>query len=367
MTELTALHKHSCPACGAQAQWNPARQGLICPFCGTESPYEVDRESGEIREIDLVQTLRQLPEERRGWKAEKRTIRCRSCRAISVFDPERVGQNCEFCGSPELVDYQEIKAPIRPLSLLPFKIDEADVREAIRAWYGSRWFAPNALRSRALTDVVKGVYIPYWTFDSWVHCTWMADAGYYYSQTEVFGRSGGRRQSRQVQKVNWRFAEGTLDHLFDDEPVPATRGIHPNLLSQVEPFPTGDLVPYDTAFLSGFIVEHYQVVLIEAARLARRSMREQLKEMCAKQVPGDTYRNLRIVPDYSTETFKHILVPVWLLSYDYGHRSFQVVVNGYTGRIAGEFPRSLWKMVLAGLAIALLAMLLLLLHHYRVR
>ena len=26
-------------------------------------------------------------------------------------------------------------------------------------------------------------------------------------------------------------------------------------------FPTKDLVPYDTAFLSGFVVEHYQVVL----------------------------------------------------------------------------------------------------------
>ena len=41
-----------------------------------------------------------------------------------MFDPERVGQNCEFCGSPALVDYKEIKAPIRPQSLLPFKVTE---------------------------------------------------------------------------------------------------------------------------------------------------------------------------------------------------------------------------------------------------
>ena len=31
-------------------------------------------------------------------------------------------------------------------------------------------------------------------------------------------------------------------------------------------------------------------------------------------------------------TFKHVLVPVWLVRYTYGHRVFQVVVNGYTGR-----------------------------------
>ena len=68
--------------------------------------------------------------------------------------------------------------------------------------------------------------------------------------------------------------------------------------------------------------------------------------LCAAQVPGDTYRNLRISPDYSRRTFKHVLVPVWVLSYNYGARAFQVIVNGYTGRIAGKYPYSVWKIVL---------------------
>ena len=68
----------------------------------------------QIHEIDLVATLRELPDEQRGWQAEKRSVQCQSCRAVMVFDPTRVGQNCEFCGSPALVDYNEIKAPIRP-------------------------------------------------------------------------------------------------------------------------------------------------------------------------------------------------------------------------------------------------------------
>ena len=41
---------------------------------------------------------------------------------------------------------------------------------------------------------------------------------------------------------------------------------------------------------------------------------------------------------------KHILVPVWLLSYLYGTRMFQVVVNGYSGQMAGQYPKSPWKM-----------------------
>ena len=94
------------------------------------------RRPGAIEELDLAKALRELPDEDRGWQTEKRTVQCQSCKAVSVFDPERVGQNCDFCGSPALVDYQEIKAPIRPQSLLPFKVTES--RSASRSASGMR-------------------------------------------------------------------------------------------------------------------------------------------------------------------------------------------------------------------------------------
>ncbi len=105
-------------------------------------------------------------------------------------------------------------------------------------------------------------------------------------------------------------------------------------------------MPYTTAFLSGFVVEHYQVVLFDAAQRSEEAMTASLREMAAAQVPGDTYRNLQIHPSFSNRTFKHILVPVWLLTYNYGARAFQLVVNGYTGRMAGDYPKSAWKIVL---------------------
>src|SRR5215207_3569489 len=117
MADILAREKHPCPACGAQAEWNPGKQKLVCPFCGTESSYAVSA-TGEIEERDLVRALREIPDDARGWQAEKRTVQCQSCKAVSVFDPDRVGQNCDFCGSPALVPYEEIKAPIRPESLL---------------------------------------------------------------------------------------------------------------------------------------------------------------------------------------------------------------------------------------------------------
>ena len=358
--EVTALEKHPCPACGAQAEWNPGKQKLVCPFCGTESPYTVTP-TGEIQELDLVKALREIPDDDRGWQTEKRTVQCRSCKAVSVFDPQRVGQRCEFCGSPELVDYEEIKAPIRPQSLLPFRVAESAVREQIRRWYKSKWLAPGALKMRALVDTVKGVYIPYWTFDAQVVCPWEADAGHYYYTTETYRDSNGRTETRQVQHVRWEPASGVLERFFDDEPIPGTRGVSLDLLKEVEPFPLKELVPYDTSYLSGFVVEHYQVVLLDAAKASEEAMNDRLRVLCGAEVPGDTFRNLVIHPTYSARTFKHVLVPLWLLTYTYGPKAFHVLVNGSTGRMSGEYPKSFWKVFFLVVGIIILVLIFILL------
>jgi hypothetical protein len=358
MSGVVALEKHPCPACGAQAEWNPGKQKLVCPFCGTEAPYEV-KPTGEIVELDLVRALREMPDDLRGWQTERRTVQCRSCKAVSVFDPERVGQRCEFCGSPELVDYEEIKAPIRPQSLLPFKVSESAVREQIRRWYASKWLAPGKLKSRALVDTVHGIYIPYWTFDAQVVCPWEADAGHYYYTTESYRDNQGTQQTRQVQHVRWEPASGVVEHFFDDQPVPGTRGVSRALLAQVEPFMTNELVPYDRSYLAGFVVEHYQVVLLDAAKASEEAMTDTVRDLAAAQIPGDTYRNLTIHPTFSNRTFKHILVPVWLLTYTYGPQVYQVVVNGYTGRMAGQYPKSAWKIALIVIGVMIFILLLL--------
>ena len=54
MPETLALDKHACAACGAEGEWNPARQALVCNYCGTVAPVELDSETGEVRELDYV-------------------------------------------------------------------------------------------------------------------------------------------------------------------------------------------------------------------------------------------------------------------------------------------------------------------------
>jgi hypothetical protein len=356
--EISALDKHLCPACGAEAVWTPARQALVCPYCGTTSPAELATDGSLIKEHDLAAALRAVPQDQRGFASDRTSVQCQSCKAISLFEPARVAQRCDFCGSPAIVPYDKTRNAIRPESLLPFTLAEGQVREAMRRWYGSRWFAPNRLKDAALTDRVHGIYVPYWTFDAKVHARWTAEAGHHYYETVAVQRNG-RTEYQQVQRTRWEWAQGEVDMTFDDELVPATLGVKPHLLKGIEPFPTQELRPYDPGYVSGWVVEQYQIDLVGAAEHARSAMQDKLRARCAQDIPGDTYRNLEVFPTWGDQTFKHILAPVWVLSYDYGRRSFQVLVNGVTGQTAGEQPWSWIKITLAVIAILVIVLVVL--------
>lgn len=305
-------------------------------------------EHGEqlIEELDLVLALRSVPDSQRGWAEQKISVRCQSCQAISVFEPARVGQRCDFCGSSSLVEHEEAKEAFRPASLLPMQLKESQVREKVRAWYGSHFWAPSRLKTKAMTDQVHGLYIPYWTFDARVHSLWKAESGDYYYVTESYRDPQGNQQTRQVQKIRWYPTNGHLSCFFDDELVAASKGVDAALLKEIEPFPTERLEAYRASFLSGWVVERYQIDLVQAAQTSRREMERQVEKLCAAQVPGDTHRSLYVQSTFSEQTFKHILVPIWILSYAYGAKKYQVVVNGYTGKIAGKYPLSWIKISL---------------------
>ncbi len=361
MAEVSALKKHPCPECGGDAEWNATKQALACPYCGTILPWSDggDRLGAAIVEHDLEAALASVSAENRGLNDEKKSVKCESCHAISIFDPDRAAQRCDFCGSPSIVPVDDLTDVITPESLLPAAIPNSQVRDQLREWYRSRWWAPNKLKRAALTDTLHGIYLPYWTFDAHVDAHWTAESGYHYYVTETYRGSDGKTHTRQVRKTRWKPSAGSLSHFFDDDVVPGTAGVHAALLRKVEPFPTlTDLKPYEPAFVRGWTVERYQVDLRQAATTSRMQMDNVIRQLCERDVPGDTHRNLQVEAFHQGRTFKHILVPVWLVSYTYGTGNYQVVVNGYTGRMAGEHPLSWVKITLAVIGAILVILIL---------
>ncbi len=357
MAETVARQKFNCSSCGSDVRWSASEHLLVCPYCGTKVAVEDGGDQSPIVEYDLRSSLEVVARAGRGWETEKQSVKCQSCLGVTVLDPEVAAQNCPFCGSAQIVPHDQSERPITPESVLPFIVPEKAVRDIVRKWYGTRWFAPNRLKTSALTDTVKGVYIPYWTFDARADSNWSALSGYHYYITETYTDSNGRTQTRQVQQTRWVPSNGHESKFFDDMLVPATRGVDKSLLFEIEPFPTNKLESYAASYVAGWLVEQYQIDLEAASKGAQSRMSDHMHNQCKSAVPGDTHMNLSVKTAYSDETFKHTLLPIWLLTYNYGRKSYQLLVNGHTGTVAGHRPYSVLKItfvILFGILVGLL-------------
>ena len=380
-----------CPECGAPLVWMAARQTLGCSYCGTLLPTAspanpdptrlqpearpgLDSDAGHAAgsgapsgtradpalrahlEHDLVEAL-QNPPGGRDWGDERREVQCASCGAISIFVDGRVAQACDFCGSPKILAHEAHGDAITPQSLLPFKVADTAVRDTFRTWIGQRWFAPNALKVGATLDQLHGIYLPYWTFDARVSARWSAESGRTVSRPVQRRSADGQWQTVTEQTVIWTPVSGAFEHFFDDELVPGTEGVHRNLLRRIEPFPTttDHLRLYQADFVRGWTVERYQIDLRQAQAINRDDMENQVRGLAARQVGNPLQRNLQVAAEYSGRTFKHVLMPVWLVSYRYHGKAYQLVANGWTGVLAGERPYS-WAKIAFAVVIALIVL-----------
>lgn len=345
--EVRSLERHVCPECGGKGEWDPGKRKLVCPYCGTvfdrvAPPPPPD----SILEHDLDAMLSKLGDAASSVRTAVRKVQCTHCHAVLTREAANVGQSCDFCGSPEMLDYEEIEAPIRPESLLPAIVSKEKAYHSLKTFLGSKWFAPGDLKKRNMVDRIHGIYLPYWTFDSAAECPWTAESGTYYYVTVTDRDSQGRTITRQERRTRWRPASGHVSTWFDDVLINGSQGLDSKILSRLEPFPTKDLVPYETRYVSGWDVEQYQIPLHQAARNGFGVMEAMLREMCGREVPGDTYRNLQIRPQYSAKTFKHILCPIWILAYQYRGKTYRGATNAVTGNTYAHFPISPWKVAL---------------------
>ena len=239
-------------------------------------------------------------------------------------------------------------------------IPATQVRDQLRAWYGSRWWAPNKLKRAALTDTLHGIYLPYWTFDAHVDADWTAESGYHYYVTETYrGRERQNRDPPGPENPLGRQRRAVCPISSMTTPCPAPSACTPPCCGRSSPSPPSrisnpTIPPTSAAGRSSAI----RSISARPRRSASSRWTPRSSELCSREVPGDTQRNLQVGSTYQGRTFKHILVPVWLVTYTYGAKSFQVVVNGYTGKMAGEHPLSWVKITLAVLAVLIVILII---------
>ncbi len=346
-------HRFPCDACGADLRFAPEQAELVCDHCGNGLAIGLDGFVADpISEQDYRSALdADLPEQE---IIEFRVSSCPNCGAQVEFNSVDHASECPFCATPIVTDTGTHRH-IKPRGLLPFTLSEADGRKVMKDWLGGLWFAPNGLQEYARKGRrLDGIYVPYWTYDADTKSSYQGQRGTVYYETRTVRRNGKNVQQR-VQKVRWRSKSGRVSRWFDDVLVLGSRSLPKKFTDGLEPWDLAELEPYQPEYLAGFRAEGYTVEIADGYQQARVKMDATIRRDVKFDIGGDRQKIQAVQTQVSNVTFKHILLPVWLAAYKYRGRSFRFVVNGRTGRVQGERPWSILKIMFAVLVIAAIA------------
>lgn len=339
-----------CENCGGVMEFDVESQNLKCPNCDTIVPILNDKDC--IVEHSLTRHAMQTI---RAEEKKTQTMECTSCGAKIEVDSTSTAVECPYCGSSYVLAQKQEDA-IVPDGVIPFQIDKDRVGELFRHWMKGRWLAPGELKHLYQKERLQGVYLPYWTFDAKVDARYTAMGG----RRRTVTRKGpnGRTERRVV--TNWFPTSGNLSHAFDDVLVPASRKLDEGLLRRAGVFGTGQMASYSPEYFSGYGAECFSVDLDEAHGEALRTMENELEEMAREDVLRrfDDVQDIQVRADFRDETYKHVLMPIYTTAYTYKGKRYHVLINGQSGRVEGDYPKSPVK--IAAIVAAILAAVLLL-------
>lgn len=341
-----------CDGCGADLHFHVGQQQLKCPYCSYERAIEIADEAG-VREQDFRAMLERLATLRAEGQSdalgqdELNEVRCSACGSGVVFPGTLTSTECAFCGSPVQrgdVHRAEHRVPVD--GVLPFQVDAKKAKANLAAWVKGLWFAPNDFKKRGAQGKFSGVYLPYWTFDSHTYTTYTGQRGEHYWVTV-----GSGKNRRRVRKTRWYPASGEFERFFDDVLVNATAGLPEKLLRELEPWPLHRVLPFNHQVMAGYFARTYDQPLDEGFVEGRKRIDAALYEEICRRIGGDTQRVHSQTSTYDPISYKHLLLPVWMLAYRYKDRVYRVVVNAGTGEVQGERPWSWVKITLLVLGI----------------
>jgi uncharacterized Zn finger protein (UPF0148 family) len=337
-----APQTYTCPQCGATTQFNVAAGGVKCQYCGYTAETKAKTVGKRAQEFEFtVETWEQAEQ---GWGIERRELHCDTCGANLAITEGSLTATCPFCASNKVNVRTAASEALRPNVLIPFKIQAEQLRPIAQEWLGKGWFHPAELAASARVEQFSGIYTPYWTFDAHVRARWKAEVGY--EKTErYYDHSDGEWKTRTV--IEWRWEDGAITLNVDDLLINGSSRLSKVILERIKAFNLKELTAYSPDFLAGWQAQAYDVTLPQAWEQGKDIIRQQAKEACHQDINSSHVRNFSMSADFADETWRYLLLPVYVAAYRFEGKTYQVMANGQTGIIAGQKPVAWWKVWLA--------------------
>ena len=328
-----------CPNCGATLFFDPATGGMHCDYCGYTCELPKPEDGNEICEMDFDAALHT---ESLNWGEQKKEVQCQQCGAVTVYDALETAAVCPFCGSTSVMP-AATENTIAPGAVCPFSVTKEQAGEHFTRWLKRKWFAPRKAKKSASPEAFQGVYLPYWTYDAQTTSNFTGRAGY---NRKVKDRDGNTKTV-----TDWDYVSGVYQEFFDDVTIMASKRQQDSGVRACEPFDFSKLVPYSPQVMAGFVAERYSIGLKEGWESAQKTIQSRLHTNISSHIRyhwhADKSDSVRFSTLYSNITYKYLLVPVWISSFQYKDKIYQFAVNGQTGKVGGKSPVSGWRVMLA--------------------
>ncbi len=322
-----------CSCCGGVMDFDPNTGDLLCPYCGNTKEIEpVQEEQRAAKEQELFEA------EKTGncdWGAEKKTVTCKSCGAVSIYDDLVISDECPYCGSNQVMEEKGADS-LAPGGVCVFKVDAKSAGTKFKTWIGGKFFCPSKAKKSAKPESFKGVYIPAWTFDA-------QTASRY---TAKYGKHRTYKDSKGVTHTttDWYSTSGTHREFINDHTMIATERYNSDIFSKILPFTTEDNLQYKPEYVAGFISERYTIGLKDSWSKAKDEIYALLKRRVTSKIKSenraDDVKDLSMQTEFSDIKYKYLLLPVWISSFTYKGKVYNFMVNGQTGKVGGKTPIS---------------------------
>ena len=330
---MAVLQEFKCPCCDGGIEFDSSAQKMKCPYCDSEfdietlSSYQsaMEKQGEDAMQWDVSAGQQWTEDETSGM----RTYVCQSCGGEIVGDANMGATQCPFCDNPVVVKGQ-FAGDLKPDLVIPFKLSKQDAKEALKKHYGGKPLLPKIFKDENRIEEVKGIYVPFWLFEA------DADAFIRYKATRVRRWSSGDYNYTETSHYSV-IRGGNLG--FDWVPVDGSSKMADDLMESIEPFDLTGAVDFQTAYLSGYLADKYDVTAEESVERANERVRNTTEIAFAATVHGyDSVIPVSSSIQLQNGKAKYALYPVWLLNTTWNGQKFTFAMNGQTGKLVGNLP-----------------------------
>ena len=330
-----------CPACGSNLRFDATIQRWRCESCfniyAQEDVYKITSDS-DLDNKTQGRDIEQQP--------ELDVYRCQSCGAEMVTDQNTTATFCIYCHNPGIIKHR-LEGKFRPDYIIPFTKSKKDAEEAYRKCCKGKYIAPAEFANPDNIQKITGVYVPFWLYDG-------------DSRSHVSGlrtTSSSVRDGDYIVTTTFKYrVERTGNMRFYRVPADASVKFDDNTMDSIEPYNFEGLIPFNYSYLSGFLAEKYDVDVNEDVSRVKRRMENTIMSEIYATIPGGT---LNGVTEHKETTFgdvRYALLPVWMVNTIVNGKPYTFAMNGQTGRMVGDIPISVPRLLAFFAIIFLVAM-----------